>query len=99
VILSSIYQELFPTLFIMSKSLNVPSPPYRIGGSQMVESPQADSASASPEAAPAETQPSDLETQPSNPETPVANTEAQTAETQNDASENTTNDTAGQNPN
>jgi hypothetical protein len=99
VILSSIYQELFPTLFIMSKSLNVPSPPYRIGGSQMVESPQTDSTSASPEAAPAETQPSGPETQPSNPETPAANTEAQTAETQNDASENTSNGTAGQNPN
>jgi hypothetical protein len=39
-ILTAIYQELFPTLFIMAKSLNVPTPPYRIGGSQMAEPPQ-----------------------------------------------------------
>jgi len=105
VILSSIYQELFPTLFIMSKSLNVPSPPYRIGGSQMTESPQTAAPSA-PEAAPAETQPSgpetpttDTETQTA--ETPTVNTETQTppSGTQNDASENAPDDAANQNPN
>lgn len=31
-ILSSIYQELFPTFFLLSKSLNVSCPPIQIGG-------------------------------------------------------------------
>ena len=96
IILTSIYQELFPTLFIISKSLNIPSPPYRIGGSQMTESPPPENPPAAPETPP----PAAPETPPPSTETPTAAETPPDTGTQNDMSENTANDgTSNQNTN
>ncbi|MFY9300816.1 MAG: hypothetical protein WAO91_06475 [Candidatus Nitrosotenuis sp.] len=100
IILTAIYQELFPTLFIMSKSLNVPCPPYKIGGSQMTETPQTENPSTSQESAQAvntETKTPTVETQPgtetqTDAETQQPNTEPQPTGPQDDASGNLPNE-------
>lgn len=99
VILTAIYQELFPTLFIMSKSLNVPSPPYRIGGSQIVESPQTETpptGQQSDQTGTAEAKAPAAESQPA-PETQArSDTPSPTHDAQGTVSENEASTTTGQ---
>lgn len=81
VILTAIYQELFPTLFIMSKSLNIPSPPYRIGGSQMAETPQTEASPAGQESTPTTIAEVETTTDKTQPETQSAETQQTSTET------------------
>ncbi|GEM_PF-3401851 len=105
VILTSIYQELFPTLFIASKTLNVPCPPYRIGGSQMTESQQSSAAQDTTQsgvpAPQTETQSGGADVQPAQTETaPNSDAQQAKAETENDTPEHATSDqTSDQNQN
>lgn len=96
-ILTAIYQELFPTLFIMSKSLNVPTPPYRIGGSQIAEPSQTENPSMGPQSdptGPTETKAQITESQASPETQPQSDTMPQTTEAQGAVPENET--TTGQ---
>lgn len=99
IILTAIYQELFPTLFIMSKSLNVPCPPYKIGGSQMTETPQTENTATTKESDPiADTEAQTKVETPSPTETEVASETQPSAETQSNP-ENTEDTTPNQDTN